>query len=63
MQLLKQTNLVTTMRLQLKQLGQLERLTEQLNERLLVSSLVQITYSLVEKIKASVARLKHTVVG
>jgi len=51
------------MRLQLEELGQHERLTEQLEERLLVGALIQITYSLIEKIKTTLARLQHTVVG
>lgn len=57
------TNLVTTMRLQFKQLWQHERLTKQLKERLLVGPLIEITYSLVEKIKAALAGLEHTVIS
>ena len=51
------------MRLQFKQLWQHEWLTKQLQERLLVAALIEITYSLVEKIKAALARLEHTVVS
>jgi len=56
-------HLVASMRLQLEQLRQHKRLTEQLEKRLLVRPLVKITYSLVEKIKAALARPEHTVVG
>ena len=51
------------MRLQFKQLWQHERLTKQLQERLFVRPLIEITYSLVEKIKAALARLEHRVIS
>lgn len=51
------------MRLQLEQLGLNKWLTEQLEERLLVGPLIEVAYSLVEKIEATLARPEHTVVG
>ena len=55
--------LVAAMRLKLKQLWQRKRLTKQFKERLLVGSLIEISYSLVEKVKATLARLEHAVIG
>ena len=51
------------MRLQLEQIRQHERLTKQLQKRLLVGALVQIAHSLVEKVEAALARLEHVVVS
>ena len=51
------------MRLQFKQLWQHERQTVQFEKGLLIRSLVEIAYSLIEKIKATLARLEHIVIS
>ena len=51
------------MRLQLEQLRQCERLTQQFEECLLVGPLIKVAYPLVEKVKAALARPQHTVIG
>jgi len=56
-------DLVAAMRLKLEELGHEERLTEQLDERLFVGALIEVAYSLIQEIQATLTRPQHAVVG